>query len=222
MLSNKAFISFFVVKNLINQTQTKQEKLQAIKKELQTDFGDVWEDLGQEAQKALITGIYIYSAMLEVGTEYYHDFDFAPVINQFSKAYEIQLKKYFYTGFLQYVKRKKISVYEFVNPNEVRQISIIETYYKNKKRTKVGYRYFDEQNGNGFDYAYRYPGMNKVLQAAGRVIRTEEDIGIVALLDERFLQSSYTRLFPREWSEFQIVQENNVGRYAEKFWNEWL
>ena len=83
-------------------------------------------------------------------------------------------------------------------------------------------RYFDEQTGNGFDYAYRYPGMNKVLQAAGRVIRTEEDVGIVALLDERFLQSSYTRLFPREWSEFQIVQENTVGRQVEKFWNEWL
>lgn len=145
--TNNAFREF-VVKNLINQAQTKQEKLQAIKQELQTDFGDVWEDLGKEAQKALITGIYIYSAMLEVGTEYYNDFDFAPVINQFSKAYEIQLKKYFYKGFLQYVKRKKISVYEFVNPNEVRQISIVETYYKNKKRTKVGYRYFDEQNEN--------------------------------------------------------------------------
>ena len=82
--------------------------------------------------------------------------------------------------------------------------------------------YFDEQDGNGFDYAYRYPGMNKVLQAAGRVIRTEEDIGVVALLDERFLQNSYTRLFPREWSDFQIVNENTVGKHVEKFWNEWL
>ena len=82
--------------------------------------------------------------------------------------------------------------------------------------------YFDEQAGNGFDYAYRYPGMNKVLQAAGRVIRTDEDIGIVALLDERFLQNSYTRLFPREWKEYQIVQEKTVGRQVEKFWNEWL
>lgn len=82
--------------------------------------------------------------------------------------------------------------------------------------------YFDEQEGNGFDYAYRYPGMNKVLQAAGRVIRTEDDIGIVALLDERFLQNSYTRLFPREWETFQIVQEATVGKQIEKFWNEWL
>ncbi len=145
--TNNAFREF-VVKNLINQAQTKQEKLQSIKKELQIDFGEVWEYLGQEAQKALITGIYIYSAMLEVGVEYYHDFDFAPVLNQFSKAYEIQLKKYFYTGFLQYLKRKKISVNEFVNPNEVRQISIVETYYKNKKRTNVGYRYFNEKNEN--------------------------------------------------------------------------
>ena len=82
--------------------------------------------------------------------------------------------------------------------------------------------YFDEQDGNGFDYAYRYPGMNKVLQAAGRVIRTDEDIGIVALLDERFLQNSYTKLFPREWSEYKIVQEPTVGKQVEKFWNEWL
>ncbi len=82
--------------------------------------------------------------------------------------------------------------------------------------------YFDESEGNGFDYAYRYPGMNKVLQAAGRVIRTEEDIGVVALLDERFLQNSYTKMFPREWAEYKIVQENSVGREVEKFWNEWL
>ena len=82
--------------------------------------------------------------------------------------------------------------------------------------------YFDNQEGNGFDYAYRYPGMNKVLQAAGRVIRTNEDIGIVALLDERFLQNSYTRLFPREWKEYKIVQESTVGKQIEKFWNEWL
>ena len=45
---------------------------------------------------------------------------------------------------------------------------------------------FEGEEEDGFEYAYRYPGMNKVLQAAGRVIRTENDIGIVALLDERF------------------------------------
>ena len=82
--------------------------------------------------------------------------------------------------------------------------------------------YFDEHEGNGFDYAYRYPGMNKVLQAAGRVIRTEEDIGVVALLDERFLQDNYTRLFPREWGNYEIVRETTVGKQVEKFWNEWL
>lgn len=82
--------------------------------------------------------------------------------------------------------------------------------------------YFDNEEGNGFDYAYRYPGMNKVLQAAGRVIRTNEDIGVVALLDERFLQNSYTRLFPREWEQYKIVQETTVGKQVEKFWNECL
>jgi Rad3-related DNA helicase len=82
--------------------------------------------------------------------------------------------------------------------------------------------YFDVQGKNGFDYAYRFPGMNKVLQAAGRVIRTDSDIGIIALLDERFLQSSYYVMFPREWEEFEVVNHNNVSRRIEKFWDSWL
>lgn len=58
-------------------------------------------------------------------------------------------------------------------------------------------RYYDAApGGTGFDYAYRCPGMNKVLQAAGRVIRTSEDKGVVLLLDDRFARSEYTRLFP--------------------------
>ncbi len=82
--------------------------------------------------------------------------------------------------------------------------------------------YFDRNQENGFDYAYRYPGMNKVLQAAGRVIRTAQDLGIVALLDERFLQPAYRRLFPREWEEFETVTVNTVAKRVERFWNEWL
>lgn len=82
--------------------------------------------------------------------------------------------------------------------------------------------YFDEQGENGFDFAYRYPGMNKVLQAAGRVIRTVEDIGIVALLDERFLTSSYLRMFPREWEKYERVSLGEVEKKIEDFWNEWL
>ena len=56
--------------------------------------------------------------------------------------------------------------------------------------------YFEKTRGTGFDYAYRYPGMNKVLQAAGRVIRTPEDKGVVLLLDDRFAKPEYQRLFP--------------------------
>ena len=82
--------------------------------------------------------------------------------------------------------------------------------------------YFDGQGENGFDYAYRYPGMNKVMQAAGRVIRTEEDFGIVALLDERFLMPSYQKMFPREWKSQQIVSVDRIGHIIERFWNEWL
>ena len=82
--------------------------------------------------------------------------------------------------------------------------------------------YFDNVGENGFDYAYRFPGMNKVLQAAGRVIRTVEDIGVIALLDERFLQPAYKKLFPREWDEYELVTKETIAKRVERFWDAWL
>lgn len=79
-------------------------------------------------------------------------------------------------------------------------------------------QYFDQAGENGFDYSYLYPGMNKVLQAAGRVIRTESDMGVIALLDERFIKSEYRRTFPREWKEIDICNVNNVQSSIENFW----
>lgn len=79
--------------------------------------------------------------------------------------------------------------------------------------------YFDEKEQNGFDFAYQYPGMNKVMQAAGRVIRTVHDKGIMLLLDERFLGRDYQALFPREWEGYEIVDKGNVGDRIEEFWN---
>lgn len=80
--------------------------------------------------------------------------------------------------------------------------------------------YFDETMNGGYEYAYLYPGMNKVLQAAGRVIRTQEDTGVVALLDERFLYSSYRSLFPREWSNYKVVEQKSVEAAVAKFWKD--
>lgn len=80
--------------------------------------------------------------------------------------------------------------------------------------------YFDEKEKLGYEYAYTYPGMNKVLQAAGRVIRTENDCGIIALLDERFLTNHYKVLFPREWSDYVITNVNKVHEEILDFWND--
>ncbi len=79
--------------------------------------------------------------------------------------------------------------------------------------------YYDQRGGQGFDYAYRYPGMNKVLQAAGRVIRTAEDKGVVLLLDERFLQRDYRQLFPVEWADYQVCTEESLGQRLKGFWD---
>ena len=68
--------------------------------------------------------------------------------------------------------------------------------------------YYDEKSGCGFEYAYIYPGMNKVLQAVGRVIRTESDRGAVLLIDSRFSQGTYVRLFPSWWKDIKRIGEN--------------
>ena len=78
--------------------------------------------------------------------------------------------------------------------------------------------YYQEENGQGFDYAYQYPGMNKVLQAAGRVIRTASDRGIIGLLDDRFLRSDYRKLFPREWSQYEVHTLDSLPGALEAFW----
>ncbi|HYI13353.1 MAG TPA: ATP-dependent DNA helicase [Thermoanaerobaculia bacterium] len=62
-------------------------------------------------------------------------------------------------------------------------------------------QYYDEQYGAGFEFAYLIPGMTRVVQSAGRVIRSERDIGVIALLCKRFTQESYTRYFPADWYE---------------------
>lgn len=76
----------------------------------------------------------------------------------------------------------------------------------------------DFYEDNGYDYAYKYPGFNKVLQGAGRVIRTEEDEGIVLLLDYRYLQPTYLKMFPKEWANYEVVNLNTVYKKANEFW----
>lgn len=78
--------------------------------------------------------------------------------------------------------------------------------------------YFDNRNLSGFDYSYLYPGMNKVLQSAGRVIRTEEDKGVILLLDERFLGRQYQDTFPREWSGIQRCRLEDMDEKLKTFW----
>lgn len=78
--------------------------------------------------------------------------------------------------------------------------------------------YFEQKGKPGFAYAYLYPGMNKVMQAAGRVIRTMEDEGVIALLDDRFLQADHRALFPKEWSDWQRTSLDQVGEQVAAFW----
>ena len=76
-----------------------------------------------------------------------------------------------------------------------------------------------KDSNKGFDYAYVYPGMIKVLQAAGRCIRTDNDKGVILLLDNRYSQRRYQSLFPYEWyPNFRVRKSDDVKTLCEKFW----
>jgi len=80
--------------------------------------------------------------------------------------------------------------------------------------------YFNSKNGMGYEYACMYPGMNKVLQAAGRVIRCESDIGAILLIDERYSQMNYIKLFPKYWhSRRNIKDSESLENTLEYFWS---
>ncbi len=87
---------------------------------------------------------------------------------------------------------------------------LFRRYYDGKKEEGDGY--------DGFSSAYLYPGMNKVQQAAGRVIRTMEDTGAVLLLDDRFAGGQYTALFPKEWYPYETVTLKTLPEVLKEFW----
>ena len=79
--------------------------------------------------------------------------------------------------------------------------------------------YFQQQTGSGFEYAYTFPGMNRVLQATGRVIRSEADRGAVLLIDIRFSEPRYRRLFPPWWHPARVRSLPDIRDVLRRFWH---
>ena len=80
-------------------------------------------------------------------------------------------------------------------------------------------KYFDEKNQQGFYYIYQLPGFNKMMQAAGRVIRTEEDRGVILLIDQRFSRKDYMQLYPSHWSKGVVVHDlSSMLNQLKQFW----
>jgi DNA excision repair protein ERCC-2 len=78
--------------------------------------------------------------------------------------------------------------------------------------------YFQEKRGSGFEYAYTFPGMNRVLQATGRVIRSETDRGVILLIDARFAEARYRRLFPQCWRSVRVRDLAQIRQALHQFW----
>ena len=80
--------------------------------------------------------------------------------------------------------------------------------------------YFARTLNAGFEYAYQYPGINRVYQAIGRVIRTEKDRGVVLLIDHRYATRRYRSLFPAEWEPIRIRDQKQFAENLQQFWNQ--
>jgi DNA excision repair protein ERCC-2 len=82
-------------------------------------------------------------------------------------------------------------------------------------------QYYEKNYGSGFDYAYTYPAMAKAVQAAGRVIRSETDRGLIVLMDSRFINSSYTQSMPTDWFEKSAMElvSNSILKEVSDFWD---
>jgi Rad3-related DNA helicase len=81
-------------------------------------------------------------------------------------------------------------------------------------------RYYEETEQAGFEYAYLQPGMTRVIQAAGRLIRGETDCGVIALLCRRFLQEPYVTHLPRDWyndSPSELAAPDPAGEIRQFF-----
>ena len=75
--------------------------------------------------------------------------------------------------------------------------------------------YFGE---SGFEFAYQYPGITRVLQTAGRVIRTDTDEGVICLIDSRYLQNRYRSMLPDSWQVSNASSVAELGLKIEEFW----
>lgn len=87
--------------------------------------------------------------------------------------------------------------------------------------TNIIREYYEKTRENGQDYAYTYPGFNKVLQAAGRVIRSEDDRGVIVLVDDRFGERGMQLLFPNHWKHLKYVGDTaSLSALLDRFWNQ--
>jgi Rad3-related DNA helicase len=79
--------------------------------------------------------------------------------------------------------------------------------------------HYDNTRESGYDYAYTYPGMNRVLQAAGRVIRRDDDRGIIVLMDDRYGEARYRQLFPEHWQQMKYAKSaSELANISREFW----
>jgi DNA excision repair protein ERCC-2 len=81
-------------------------------------------------------------------------------------------------------------------------------------------QYFTNTLDAGFEYSYLYPGINRVLQAAGRVIRSEKDRGVVLLIDQRYGRYQYKTLLREEWDPIRVQNAQQLTDHLQRFWDQ--
>ena len=104
---------------------------------------------------------------------------------------------------------------ELARIKKERELTTEETAERDALRKR-----YDEAYGDGYAYAYVYPGVGKVLQAAGRVIRSENDRGALLLIDDRYAADPYPALLPAQWTLRRVFTDKQIAEQLRGFWDQ--
>lgn len=204
---------------------TPNEKKIKIENLLKETFDYLWDDIKKEAKESMITALFIYSNFLELGFDIYSTLDFSPIINGLSKAFEIELKEFYFTKFLAYLKNNNISYKEFIDESTLIQLPFIESkiYVKDNKPI-LRYAYVEETENKKFTLGNVYfittSGQNKYYLNRFRNnknngIKTKDSFGSSSKVNTRLVEY-FNTVFKQEI--FPVVnRENDIAKYLINF-----
>lgn len=201
------------------------DKKTQIENLLKESFGYLWADLKDEAKDSMITALFVYSNFIALGKDVYLDLDFSAVINGLSKAFEIELKEFYFTKYLSYLKENNIAYKEFVDESTLIQLPFIESkVYVKDNEPKIKYSYVEETENKKFTLGNVYfittSGQNKyylnrLCNTKNEGIKIKDSFGSSSKVNTRLIDY-FDTVFKKEVFP-EINRKNDIAKYLINF-----